>query len=289
MKNSDQQLLRSAASHLIDRLQVFDSSLRFVPDLKVESLPLINGGWITLAEWSRYIGLGISFDRCPGFEEPKFWVGFYSTGERTLRSFVDGLPSGLDVAMELKDKDFIQTDKQWRLKSRPSAQFHKDPVFESYKNGVGAYYGIYDVGVVGTKHELDVKRSAKFVSRVLEAVSGFDENAQGLEGAAKKKFVLHRKREIRLRNAKIQQAVKQNGGRLLCEVEHCGFDFKEKYGELGAGYAHVHHKKPLSNAPLAGTTVSLADLAVVCANCHAMIHKGGGCRPLKDLIPSPIG
>jgi predicted HNH restriction endonuclease len=29
----------------------------------------------------------------------------------------------------------------------------------------------------------------------------------------------------------------------------------------------------------------LADLAVVCANCHVMVHLGGGSRALETLIP----
>ncbi|MGY4467320.1 putative HNH restriction endonuclease [Bradyrhizobium sp. LB9.1b] len=68
-------------------------------------------------------------------------------------------------------------------------------------------------------------------------------------------------------------------------MPRCGFDFKEKYGELGKEFAHVHHLKPLSEAPSNGRDVLLKDLAIVCANCHAMIHRGGQCRPLADIIP----
>jgi hypothetical protein len=35
-----------------------------------------------------------------------------------------------------------------------------------------------------------------------------------------------------------------------------------------------------------GREVKLKDLAVVCANCHVMIHMGGKCRPLAGLIPT---
>jgi predicted HNH restriction endonuclease len=66
-------------------------------------------------------------------------------------------------------------------------------------------------------------------------------------------------------------------------VPRCGFDFERAYGELGRGYAHVHHKRPLSERD--GDEVTrLEDLAVVCANCHAMIHLGNQCRPLDALI-----
>jgi 5-methylcytosine-specific restriction protein A len=97
---------------------------------------------------------------------------------------------------------------------------------------------------------------------------------------------LHRKRERRLREKKIEETLRLNNGRLICEVVNCGFDFLERYGEPGRGYAHVHHLMPLSDLPTHGEKVSQRDLAVVCANCHAMIHRGGGSRPLEGLIPA---
>ncbi len=118
------------------------------------------------------------------------------------------------------------------------------------------------------------------------AVDAYDLAMSWFEGTKKRKYVLHRQREGRARREKIKEALAKNGGRLICEVENCGFNFKERYGALGEGYAQVHHLAPLSSAPIGGRTVKLEDLAVVCANCHVMIHIGGDCRPLKRLIPA---
>jgi 5-methylcytosine-specific restriction protein A len=41
---------------------------------------------------------------------------------------------------------------------------------------------------------------------------------------------------------------------------------------------------PLNKAPKEGRKIFLKDLAIVCANCHAMIHRNGECRPLEGLI-----
>jgi hypothetical protein len=90
--------------------------------------------------------------------------------------------------------------------------------------------------------------------------------------------------EGRARRAKIATVLAKTGGRLVCEVENCGFDFKKRYGNLGEGYAQVHHLRPLSQSPTKGRDVSLDELAIVCANNHAMIHLGGECRPLTGLI-----
>jgi 5-methylcytosine-specific restriction protein A len=86
-----------------------------------------------------------------------------------------------------------------------------------------------------------------------------------------------------MRRAKIAEALTKDG-KLVCEVPSCKFDFKERYGPLGEGYAQVHHLIPLKKAPPEGRKIFLKDLAIVCANCHAMIHRNGDCRPLEGLI-----
>jgi 5-methylcytosine-specific restriction protein A len=59
-------------------------------------------------------------------------------------------------------------------------------------------------------------------------------------------------------------------GALRCEA--CGFDFSQVYGEQGDGYCEVHHRTPLSDAVNARKTV-MADLAILCSNCHSVIHR----------------
>lgn len=114
-----------------------------------------------------------------------------------------------------------------------------------------------------------------------------DPEIQGFEGEERRRYILHRRREASLRKKKIDAAVWENKGALRCEVPRCGFDFAATYGAIGKEFAHVHHLKPLSDAPTEGRVVKLNDLAIVCANCHAMIHRGGKCRALADLIPVP--
>lgn len=51
----------------------------------------------------------------------------------------------------------------------------------------------------------------------------------------------------------------------------CGFDYKELLNGKGVRVLQVHHRKQLaaSDAP---RVTHLSDLAVVCANCHLLIH-----------------
>jgi 5-methylcytosine-specific restriction enzyme A len=59
-------------------------------------------------------------------------------------------------------------------------------------------------------------------------------------------------------------------GDLACEV--CDFDFSARYGERGDGFIECHHTKPLADGS-PGEKTKLSDLALVCANCHRMIHR----------------
>lgn len=119
---------------------------------------------------------------------------------------------------------------------------------------------------------------------VLPAVDSSDLELSWFEGKWKRAFVCHRRREANARREKLRAAPRANGGKLICEVPHCGFDFAKQYGTLGEGYAQVHHLLPLSKSPKDGREIKLKDLAIVCANCHVMIHAGGKCRPLAGLI-----
>jgi len=83
-----------------------------------------------------------------------------------------------------------------------------------------------------------------------------------------------RERESALVRAKKEQ-VRSEMGRLACEV--CDLDFSERYGELGDGFIECHHKLALAAGQ---RNTELSDLAVVCSNCHQMIHRT---RPMLSL------
>jgi hypothetical protein len=59
--------------------------------------------------------------------------------------------------------------------------------------------------------------------------------------------------------------------KLECEV--CGFVFATRYGDHGSDFIECHHREPLSTLdPNDGKHTTLEDLALVCANCHRMLH-----------------
>jgi 5-methylcytosine-specific restriction protein A len=81
---------------------------------------------------------------------------------------------------------------------------------------------------------------------------------------------VHRKRERseKLRRAK-KKAVKEETGRLACEA--CDVDLGERYGPRADGFIECHHVVPLHTLQ-PGQKTRIEDLALLCPNCHRVLH-----------------
>lgn len=115
--------------------------------------------------------------------------------------------------------------------------------------------------------------------RKTSSVSGGEEDASAEEGGVS--FSVHRTKE---RNAALvgmaKRAFKTTHGRLFCEV--CGFDFEKTYGAIGIDFIEAHHLVPVSKLKPDAKT-HLKDLAMVCANCHRMLHSKQPWLDMNDL------
>lgn len=105
-----------------------------------------------------------------------------------------------------------------------------------------------------------------------EITSGqIDDQIEPISIEGQSKLAIHMRYE---RDSSLIRKIKENAIKanpmLNCEV--CGFSFFEKYGSLGQGFIEAHHKNPLSETKETKTTKD--DIALVCSNCHKMIHKG---------------
>jgi 5-methylcytosine-specific restriction enzyme A len=111
-------------------------------------------------------------------------------------------------------------------------------------------------------------RAAMEAAETFADVPDLDLPASSKEGRVLERMQILRERDPKLRQQKIQ-TVLAAGGVVACEV--CGFDFEATYGERGHGYIEVHHRTPLH---VTGPTFTqLPDLALLCSNCHQMIHR----------------
>lgn len=108
-----------------------------------------------------------------------------------------------------------------------------------------------------------------------------EEDDEVIFAEGKEAYKLHRIRERNAEVIKLAKMRKLATDRLLrCEV--CGFSFAEAYGELGQGFVEAHHIVPISQIT-SETQTKVEDIALVCANCHRMLHRYRPWPSLEEL------
>lgn len=90
-----------------------------------------------------------------------------------------------------------------------------------------------------------------------------------IEGKSKLRIHYFKERNSKIVKEKKLWAINKFG-KLECEV--CNFIFHEKYGEIGRDFIECHHLKPLALLKKQDIT-KIEDLALVCSNCHRMLHQ----------------
>jgi predicted HNH restriction endonuclease len=118
------------------------------------------------------------------------------------------------------------------------------------------------------KQAISVAQAGKTTTEPL--ISLEDEESRFPEGVVR--YRMHRELErdtAHARRAKQLRLLKT--GTLACDI--CKFDFTERYGPLGSGYIEAHHTIPVSRLD-GRTKTKLSDFALVCSNCHRMLHFG---------------
>jgi len=155
---------------------------------------------------------------------------------------------------------------------------------------VGLTRGNKDEEAVWLEFSQDRERLVKVADAIRQAIllpaeeHGPGDDEEGTVEAEEGRLLtrLHRTRE---RSRKLVEQCKQKAlaelGRLRCEV--CQFDFEEHYGDRGRGFIEAHHTKPVETL-VEGSKTRLEDLALLCANCHRMVHSVDG--PLRRIRAS---
>lgn len=69
---------------------------------------------------------------------------------------------------------------------------------------------------------------------------------------------------------RIKEKALSNNLMLNCEI--CGFSFLDTYGLVGRGFIEAHHINPLNEREGKQVTKK-GDIALVCSNCHRMLHR----------------
>ncbi|TXE14896.1 HNH endonuclease [Psychroserpens burtonensis] len=171
--------------------------------------------------------------------------------------FIGYISNELDVH-DKSHKDGRETNREINkiLKSKPEPNEKLEKRYLSYLNDLG----------IKTENRIH-----KFWQ--LELKDDFSSNENSDEEFPEGKIV-ERKHKRRERNSKVVKLAKtqfkNTHGKLFCEV--CKLDFEEKYGELGTDFIEAHHTIPVSEMKAEHKT-KIEDFAMLCANCHRMVHK----------------
>lgn len=92
---------------------------------------------------------------------------------------------------------------------------------------------------------------------------------------------IHKSRERNSQVIQIAKSIfKQRNGKLFCQI--CGFDFEKVYGEVGKDFIEGHHTIAVSDMKLDHKTRP-EEIALLCSNCHRMVHKKRPWLSLNDL------
>jgi len=164
------------------------------------------------------------------------------------------------AGVSMKLGNFLRLDPQYTGKGRVGLQ-----------RGGKLEKEIWDQFAVDGKRLAAVAEAIRKTAAIKEADAESDlepELVEASEGAALTKTHIVRERNRAIVQKRKQKALRETG-RLLCEV--CGFEFTQRYGSRGDGFIECHHIRPLETLPENHKT-RLDDLALVCSNCHRMIH-----------------
>lgn len=125
---------------------------------------------------------------------------------------------------------------------------------------------------------LGQQSKAALIDDGISSSGNIDSEFSAPEG--KPKVRSHRRRERSRGLVEMAKAVfrQKHQDQLFCEV--CGFDYGKTYQE--PGFIEVHHVIPLRDLQPNAKT-KLSDLAMVCANCHRMLHRGNPWPTMDEL------
>ena len=119
---------------------------------------------------------------------------------------------------------------------------------------------------------MDILRVAEIRKKADDLEISVYEDSSFPEGKHIERLHKIRERSSRVVNKAKKQYENKHNGKLPCEV--CGFDFSEIYGDRGEYFIEAHHKIPLGELRKGQTLeTKVEDLAMVCSNCHRMLHK----------------
>jgi 5-methylcytosine-specific restriction endonuclease McrA len=219
-----------------------------------------------------YTGMDFDLSKFPVGEPKKRWQQLSSSQNNSLKTF----------AYIIKEKDVIYVkrgpnivgkgvvlrrykyDGRSKIKDKDGGRWpHSIEVkWTSYSPAVRILLGSTQLPTVRPLPPGEVTR----LNNAQQKVSKPEPRRIDLE--AREGQILTRQARFRRRNLGLIEAIKRESD-YRCQV--CGFKFDELYGEIGKEFIIAHHIEPLGSKKGTSRT-TFESIALLCANCHAMIH-----------------
>ncbi len=175
--------------------------------------------------------------------------------------------------VSLKLSNFLAFDPDYKGKGMTSGSKLDEEVFNEFRHQKERLHAI--------ANEI---RNIAGNPEIRRKIYAIEEDEQTKTDSVMEGQVLYKLHKVRERDVKIVQLKKDQvfslSGKLACEA--CIFEFEEFYGDIGKGYIECHHRTPLSSIKVASRTM-LLDLALVCSNCHRMLHRSINNLSLENL------
>jgi 5-methylcytosine-specific restriction protein A len=206
-------------------------------------------------------------------------------GRTPTRASVEALS---DLLRHFPIEPELADDPRFRNPSGVQLKIYNFAAIDPSDPGVGMSHGGRGDQDVWDEFASDPARLAKVAEAIRDnypapvapmAVDPDEDFSEAPEGALLTRVHRGRERNRKLVSTKKKQSV-QASGALKCEG--CGFDFAEVYGDRGDGFIECHHIVPVSNLK-PGARTKVQDLALVCANCHRMIHRRAPWLSMDEL------
>ena len=164
--------------------------------------------------------------------------------------------------VSLKLSNFLAIDDEYHGKGMQSFSKLDQKVFKEFESDTERLHKL-------AKRIREVSSDLDLANQLYLIEEDTDDKIEVNEGAVIYKLHKFRERDIKIIKKKKERELMRLG-KLPCEA--CTFDFFQKYGELGYKYIECHHRTPLSEISTS-TKTTLTDLALVCSNCHRMLHR----------------
>jgi Predicted restriction endonuclease len=224
-----------------------------------------------------------SLQKKPLFDGRKYLASFVATPDKeTLFVGLYGIEGKSVAPHGMHDPISLEDVGGWNL-----YDIRRDPRLSDYIGNVVIDWG---KGFIQwhQRAESQIKPILRYGAALLEKTDAVESNTSLLPEALLEVIEgrkLTRLHEYRERSGSLPDRIKakalERHGKLECEC--CGFDFEACYGVRGRGFIECHHKKPIATLMEDGEPTKESDLALVCANCHRMIHASKPWLALEEL------